>query len=141
MIWSERLAVMIYPNITRNFDESWECFAYTLSVASWNSFDKYSNRVLGPIAMYLANGKIKKKHGIVNEREELFAYLKEWTIALGKNKFIHGDHITMPDLLVFGVLRSISGLKTFEEIMLDDQLRTWYQLVGKSVVSAEISSK
>jgi microsomal prostaglandin-E synthase 2 len=35
--WSEKkLAVYLYPNITRSFSESYECFGYTSSVASWN---------------------------------------------------------------------------------------------------------
>ena len=41
--WSEKkLAVMLYPNITRSFDESWECFEYSLNVKSWS----YPTRML-----------------------------------------------------------------------------------------------
>ena len=68
--WSEKkLAVMLYPNITRSFEESWECFAYAADVATWNAFMRAAVRVAGPLFMSLANGKIKKKYGIVNERE------------------------------------------------------------------------
>ena len=126
IIWSERLAIMIYPNITRNFEESWECFDYTSRVESWNIFSRYSNRILGPIAMYFANGKIKKKYGIVNEREELLNYLQEWSSAISGKQFLHGDHPSLPDLLVFGVLRSIYGLKTFDEIMKNEIIKNWY---------------
>ena len=62
---------MIYPNITRSFEESWQCFDYAASVPTWSTMDRYSNRILGPLAMFMANGKIKKKYGIVNEREEV----------------------------------------------------------------------
>ena len=125
--------MMIYPNITRNFGEAWECFRYTGSVESWNFIERYSNRILGPVAMYFANGKIKKKYGIVNEREEMLAYLQQWSSAL-KGKFLHGENITMPDLLVYSVLRSVSGLKTFEDIMEKDSvLHAWYIEVDKRV--------
>jgi microsomal prostaglandin-E synthase 2 len=71
--WSEssekKLAVMLYPNITRSFEESWECFAYAADVATWNAFMRAAVRVAGPLFMSLANGKIKKKYGIVHERE------------------------------------------------------------------------
>lgn len=68
--WSEKkLAVMLYPNITRSFEESWECFAYAADVATWNAFMRAAVRVTGPLFMSLANGKIKKKYGIVHERE------------------------------------------------------------------------
>ena len=87
--------------------------------------------------MFLANGKIKKKYGIVNEREEMFDYLQEWVQALGSNKYLHGDRITMPDLMVFGVLKSISGLKTFDDIMnRDENLKNWYDRVDSEISAA-----
>lgn len=137
MEWSEkRLAVMLYPNITRNFNEAWEAFAYTSNVDSWDPIAKYSNRTLGPVAMYFANGKIKKKYNIVNEREELKAVLEEWTTAVGGKKFLHGDKITMPDLMVYGVLRAIDGFTTFNEVMATNPpLREWYQRVQSQVDS------
>lgn len=132
--WSERLAIMIYPNITRNFEEAWECFSYTGSVESWSFVERYSNRILGPIAMYFANGKIKKKYGIVKEREEMLEYLQQWSCAL-RGKFLHGDNLTMPDLMVYSVLRSINGLKTFDDIMQHNPvLKEWYFAVNKRVV-------
>jgi len=68
--WSEKkLAVMLYPNITRSFDESWECFSYAADVTTWNLFMRVVVRLAGPLFMSLANGKIKKKYGIVHERE------------------------------------------------------------------------
>ena len=91
MDWSEKkLAVMLYPNITRTLSESWECFGYAMEEKSWNIPMQYTTRALGTIFMSLANGKIKKKYNIVNEREELMVILNEWTEALGKNKFLHG---------------------------------------------------
>jgi glutathione S-transferase len=86
--------------------------------------------------MYFANDKIKKKYGIVNEREEMSAYLSEWTEALKNSdgQFLHGEHLTMPDLFVYSVIRSISGLQTFDDIMRSDiSLRDWYQNVDKIV--------
>ena len=47
-----------------------------IEVETWSAIDKYSNRILGPIAMWLTNGKIKKKYGIVNEREEMLMHLQ-----------------------------------------------------------------
>lgn len=43
--WSDKkLAVMLYPNITRNFDESWQAFAYCGDVEAWGPMDRLSNR-------------------------------------------------------------------------------------------------
>ena len=41
MEWSEKkLAVMLYPNITRNFNESWEAFEYCGDVDEWDSISR-----------------------------------------------------------------------------------------------------
>ena len=142
--WSEkRLAVMLYPNITRSFEESWECFAYTSDVLEWNPLVRIGTRAAGAAAMSLANGKIKKKYNIVDERAELATALEEWTDAVdssaSKGPFLHGAQITLPDLMVYGVLRSIEGLTTWKEIMENNaKLRNWYQAVEKQTPVCEM---
>jgi microsomal prostaglandin-E synthase 2 len=140
--WCEsRLAVMLYPNITRNLGESWKAFEYCGDVESWSATDRISNRYLGPVAMLFANGKIKKKYDIKDERAELKTVIDEWLAALnesgGKGPFLHGESISMADLCVFGVLRSISGLPTFNEVMTMSHegkaLSAWYAHVQKAV--------
>jgi len=134
MEWSEKkLAVMLYPNITRNFDEAWEAFEYANDVSSWSMFQRIANRNLGPIAMYLANSKIKKKYGIVDERSELRSVLKEWTNELGSKPFMNGVSPTLPDLMVYGVLKSIATTTTFEFVMEDVLLKDWYLRVDALV--------
>lgn len=137
--WSDkRLAVMLYPNITRSFAESWECFEYVAHEPTWGTANQWITRSVGAVAMMLANGKIKKKYGIVDERAELKACLEEWTAALGGRAFLHGDNVTLPDLMVFGVLRSISGLSTFREIMAGNAtLQTWYDRVNGQIQSMD----
>ena len=138
--WSEKkLAVMLYPNITRTVKESWECFAYTADVLEWNPVVRFGTRVAGTAAMSLANGKIKTKYGIVNERAELEAVLSEWTTAVGDKPFLHGSAVTLPDLMVYGVLRSIEGLSTWMEIMqASPALKAWYDRVQEVTPSCEI---
>lgn len=132
--WSEKkLAVLLYPNITRTWSESWECFGYTSSITQWSLPEQLITRVAGTFFMSLANGKIKKKYDIVDERAELKAVLAEWTGAVNGKKFLHGETPTMPDLMVFGVLKSISGFQTFNEIMEDSLLREWYGRVESAV--------
>jgi microsomal prostaglandin-E synthase 2 len=140
MEWSEkRLAVMLYPNITRSFEESWECFAYSDNVPTWNAFERLAVRGAGSAAMFFANGKIKKKYGIVDERQALKDVLVEWTTALGEKKFLHGESITLPDLMVYGVLRSIRSTKTFREIMEgNNMLKRWFDDVDSATVSHEV---
>jgi microsomal prostaglandin-E synthase 2 len=141
--WSEwadkKLAVMLYPNITRTMGESWECFGYIDNVESWSYPTRISAKVLGTAAMSLANGKIKTKYGIVDERLELKQCLLTWTDALKGKDFLHGDSITMPDILVFGVLRAIEGLQTFTFIMEENQgLKAWYDRVKVKIPHKQI---
>jgi microsomal prostaglandin-E synthase 2 len=137
--WSEKkLAVMLYPNITRNLSESFECFGYVSEVDSWSAPHRFFIQTVGSAAMSLANGKIKKKYNIVNERQELKEVLNEWRTAVGTKDFLHdGDLPTLPDLVVHGVLRSIDTTATFREVMTDQVIRTWYKKVSKHVARAE----
>ena len=45
----------------------------------------------------------------MDERLELKETLEVWTDALKSNDFLHGKKITMPDLMVYGVLHAIEG--------------------------------
>ena len=100
------------------------------NVETWNLPLRVATKTLGSFAMSFANGKIKKKYGIVDERQELKTCLLVWTDALKGKNFLHGDSITMPDILVFGVLRAIEGLQTFTFIMEENKaLSDWYDRV------------
>ena len=79
MRWAdEKLAVLLFPNITRNFGESWQAFAYIADVETFSLPQRFLNRVLGPVAMWAAQGKIKKKYGIQDERADVNAVLHDW---------------------------------------------------------------
>lgn len=142
MEWSEkRLAILLYPNITRSREECQECFSYAGEVSSWSFFWRSAVRAIGPIAMSFANGRIKKKYGIEDERKELKEVLSEWVTALDGKKFLHGEKITLPDLMVFGVLRSIRNFQTFREIMSDNEvLKRWFHNVDQATGSSESGS-
>lgn len=141
--WSEKkLAVLLYPNITRSFEESFECFNYSESVEEWNLFERKMVHWVGAFAMSFANKKIKKKYNIVNEREDLLKVLLDWTNAIGDSSFLHGEEISLPDLLVFGVLRSIEGCNTFSDIMKsNEKLSEWYQRVQSQITSHDLNRR
>eukprot|EP00602_Paraphysomonas_sp_CaronLab_P000935 CAMPEP_0185032184 /NCGR_PEP_ID=MMETSP1103-20130426/20092_1 /TAXON_ID=36769 /ORGANISM="Paraphysomonas bandaiensis, Strain Caron Lab Isolate" /LENGTH=257 /DNA_ID=CAMNT_0027567983 /DNA_START=46 /DNA_END=819 /DNA_ORIENTATION=+ len=138
MDWTEKkLSTVLYCNITRSFGESFKSFQYVDNVDSWSLPQKLLNRYVSPVAMFAVHTKVKKKYGIGNEREELRQLLNEWVQAVGANTYLHGDRVTVPDLLVFGVLRGINELPTFEYAMKEvNGLQKWYQ-----AVEAEVSSR
>ena len=54
---------------------------------------------LGPVAMWAAQGKIKKKYGIEDEREALFDALNVWLNEIGDDSTFHGGN--QPELQIF----------------------------------------
>ncbi len=63
MEWADRkLAVLLFPNITRSMKESMQAFSYIWDVPHFSMMDKVVNRLAGAVAMRLAQGKIKKKY-------------------------------------------------------------------------------
>lgn len=137
--WSEKeLAILLYPNITRSYAESRECFSYASDVKNWSWIQKVFIQYAGAAGMVVANGKIKKKYNIVDERKELQERIDVWLDAIKGKKFLHGDHVTLPDLQVFGVLKSVEGLSTFNEVMAQNKgLKIWYNNVNDTCPSME----
>lgn len=137
--WSEKeLAIMLYPNITRSLKESFDCFSYVDNVDTWSKPRQIVIKYIGSGFMSLANSKIKKKYNIIDERLELIEVLKVWTNSINGKKYLHGDMMTMPDLMVFGVLKSICTTITFREIMDNNELKDWYTRVDNALTSYEV---
>ncbi|CAM9727034.1 unnamed protein product [Phaeothamnion confervicola] len=133
--WADKqLAVLLFPNITRNFSESYQAFGYVWSVPTFGLADKAANQVLGATAMWAAQGKLKKKYGIDDERAALFAALTKWSAALdggdggdgGGQPFAGGDRPHLGDVAVFGCIHAIHGLDTHADVLRGAGLEGWY---------------
>ena len=48
--------------------EAYEAFGYVMEVPHFSTVDKWSNQLVGAFAMWMAQGKIKKKYAIDDER-------------------------------------------------------------------------
>jgi len=132
--WADKeLAVLLFPNLTRTLSESYQAFGYVDSVPHFSFLDKVSNRMAGSLAMWLAQGKIKKKYGITDERAALRASLDRWTDAIGKSDFLGGASPNLADLCVFGTLRSIEGLETHAIVLRETQVGPWYERMAGRV--------
>lgn len=122
----KELAVLLFPNITRSFGESCEAFAYISEVPTFGAGAKAANRFAGSVAMWLANGKLKKKYNITDERKQLLEIVEKWTSAVGDGPFLKGDAPCVADVAVYGVLSAIRGLATHKELMESaPALSTW----------------
>jgi len=123
----KELAVLLFPNITRSFGESFEAFRYVSEVPTFGPGTKVANQLAGSLAMWLANGKLKKKYNITDERKQLFETVGTWTAAVGDGPFLNGAATpTLADVVVYGVISAIRGLAAHKELMdSSPALATW----------------
>ena len=126
--WSDKeFAVLLFPNITRNFGEAYEAFGYVHEVPHFSIVDKWSNQFVGAFAMWMAQGKIKKKYGIEDERAAVYAALARWVDeAVGSKPFAGGASPDFADVCVFGCLNAIDRTTAFGEIMAETAVKPWY---------------
>jgi len=116
--WADKeLAVLLFPNITRSFGESYQAFRYVSEVPTFSPASKLLNQAAGSVAMWLANGKLKKKYNITDERKQLADAARTWTDAVGEGPFLAGQSPGVADVVVYGVFSSIRGLAAHDELM------------------------
>ena len=90
--------------------------------------DKASNQLVGAFAMWMAQGKIKKKYGIEDERAAVYAALTRWVDeGVGAKQFAGGAAPDFADVGVFGCLKAIDRTKAFGEIMEETKVKPWYE--------------
>jgi len=133
--WSdEKFAVLLFPNITRSFGEAYETFGYVMSVPHFSYVDKWSNQFVGAFFMWLAQGKIKKKYGIDDERAAVIAGVEHWLHeGVGQATFAGGDKPNLADVCVFGCLKAIDRTAAFQEIMRETAIAPWYERMREAV--------
>lgn len=133
--WSdEKFAVLLFPNITRSFGESYQAFGYVMDVPHFSFVDKWSNQFIGSFFMWLAQGKIKKKYAIDDERMALQGGIDHWlSEGVGKGPFAGGQVPNFADVCVFGCLKAIDRTDAFREIMANTAIQPWYERMESAV--------
>jgi len=133
--WSdEKLAVLLFPNITRSFSESFEAFGYVWEVPHFSVGAKLSNQVVGAFAMWMAQGKIKKKYAIDDERAAVRAAIAHWLEAgVGSGPFAGGQSPNFGDVCVFGCLKAIDRTAAHKEILAETPIGPWYDRMALAV--------
>lgn len=99
--------------------------------------DKLSNQWVGATAMWAAQGKIKKKYGITDERAALKGALDDWAAQVsgpGKPAFLGGKAPNYGDVAVYACLKAIEGLDAWKEIMAGNAaVAEWYGRVELAI--------
>lgn len=90
--------------------------------------------------MWAAQGKIKKKYNIDDERQALFTAINHWVESVGDKPFLTGDKPSMADCAVYGCLRSIRDLQTFTEVMEQTAIGPWYKRMEAAVGESQMKN-
>ncbi|KAI7838862.1 hypothetical protein COHA_007363 [Chlorella ohadii] len=125
---------VITVNIYRNMREAFQTFDYISERGNFGWASREAARVCGATLMWGISGKLKKKYGVEGDvREVLYESANDWVAALKGRPFLGGDKPDLADLAVFGVVRSVTGTDTFNDLMQNSQIGSWYERMFTAV--------
>lgn len=129
---------MMPPNIYRTIPEALQAFNYCLTQGNFTSLERQMSKYTGAFIMYLIAKRSKRKYQLEDERRSLYEALETWNKAIQDKKtpFLGGNEPNMADLSVFGVLRAIHGLDTFQDVMEHTSIHEWYHQMSIKVGSS-----
>ena len=131
----DHLVKVITTNIYRNAKESFQTFNYITENGNFNIATRQAARVVGATTMWAIAGRLKKKYGVEGDvRETLYKAADTWVEAVGSDRvFMGGEEPNLADLAVFGVVRSVVGTDTFNDVMHNSEIGKWYEQMMKQV--------
>ena len=135
----ERFVHVITPNIYRTWTEAFKSFDYITERGKFGWVERQSVRLSGAVSMYLISQNVlKKRHGIEDERAELYKCLEDWIDnGVGTAAFCGGDVPNVADISVFGVLRAVKTFETFDDALANvKSVEGWYRRMEKEVGEA-----
>ncbi|RMX69967.1 hypothetical protein KXD40_009656 [Peronospora effusa] len=138
----KKLIVLTPPNIYRTIPEALQAFDYCLTEGKFTPMERRVSKYVGAVVMYLIAKRSKKKYEIDDERQALYSALDNWVDAIGdKRPFLGGNEPNMADLSVFGVLRAMHGLDTYNDMMRETNIKPWFtRMMVKVGASSRIGS-
>uniref|UniRef100_A0AAV1UE53 GST N-terminal domain-containing protein n=1 Tax=Peronospora matthiolae TaxID=2874970 RepID=A0AAV1UE53_9STRA len=105
-----------------------QAFDFCLTAGNFTSMELHLSKYVGAMVMYLIAKRLKKKYGIDDKRLALYAALNSWVDAVGdKRPFLGGHEPNKADLSVFGVLRAMHGLDTYNDVMRETKIWPWFR--------------
>lgn len=120
-------------NIYRTVPEALQAFDYCLTEGKFTPMERHMSKYAGAVIMYLIAKRSKKKYGIEDERLALYDALDSWVAAVGDKQFLGGNEPNMADLSLFGVIRSVVGLDTFDAVMQNTSIEPWFTRMTNAV--------
>uniref|UniRef100_A0A915BZD4 Prostaglandin E synthase 2 n=2 Tax=Parascaris univalens TaxID=6257 RepID=A0A915BZD4_PARUN len=135
----EHFVHLISPNVYRNWAESLATFRWFSEVGEWHNtfplWERYLAVYAGAAVMLFVSKKLKKKHGIVDERAAIVDACNQWVAALGDRSFLGGDKPNLADLALFGAMNSFYGCAAFAEMLERTKIGAWFERMRSEVES------
>ncbi|XP_028664421.1 prostaglandin E synthase 2 [Erpetoichthys calabaricus] len=127
--WADDWLVhLISPNVYRSPQEALASFDYIVQEGKFGTVEGFCAKYVGAAAMYFISKRLKNKHNLQDDvRQDLYQAVDKWVKAVGKHRpFMGGSQPNLADLAVYGVLRVMEGLQSFEDMMTHTKVKTWY---------------
>uniref|UniRef100_A0A671XDR4 Prostaglandin E synthase 2 n=1 Tax=Sparus aurata TaxID=8175 RepID=A0A671XDR4_SPAAU len=138
--WADDWLVhLISPNVYRTPSEAMAAFDYIVREGKFGTYEGFFAKYVGAAAMYLISKRLKSRHKLQDDvRQDLYKAVNEWVAAIGKKrKFMGGDQPNLADLAVYGVLRVMEGLQSFDDMMANSKVKNWYRRVERASLNHE----
>lgn len=142
-----RVIHLLSPNLYRTFGEALESFDY-LTQRNFPAYVSLPAKYVGAVVMTFVARKLKARHmtGDGDERAHLVRALNEFAdgALAGGRAFAGGDAPNAADVSLFGILRAIRTLRTFEDVMRADsgcRLRPWYDRMQRAVGASALAHR
>ncbi|XP_044161574.1 prostaglandin E synthase 2 [Bufo gargarizans] len=134
--WTDDWLVhLISPNVYRTPGEALASFDYIVREGNFGSVEGIFAKYVGATAMFFIGKRLKSRHNLQDDvRQDLYKAANTWVAAVGKHrKFLGGSQPNLADLAVYGVLRVMEGLQSFDDMMANTKIKPWYQRMTKAV--------
>ncbi|XP_069842611.1 prostaglandin E synthase 2 isoform X1 [Dendropsophus ebraccatus] len=134
--WADEWLVhLISPNVYRTPGEALASFDYIVREGNFGSVEGIFAKYVGATAMFFIGKRLKSRHNLQDDvRQDLYKAANTWVAAVGKNRtFLGGSQPNLADLAVYGILRVMEGLQSFDDMMANTKIKPWYQRMTKAI--------
>lgn len=111
LAWSEKYVKGLPTAIYDTLPNALQSFDYITKVGKFSWFEKLSIKFSGAFIMTLVAKKIRKREQIENPEAFLRQKAGEWAEGLKGRSFMGGDAPNGADFAVYGITRSVAGLR------------------------------
>jgi len=119
--------------------ESKQTFDYLLTHPEYSFWEKWAAHLSGSVVMCAVAKMRKRKYLIDDVRKALYSALDDMVACLGTSKFLGGESPNEADLNIYGILRSISGFKTEEDITTNTGIGEWLTRMKAAVGETQLA--